>query len=161
VVGDPHSPRRVGAGTPLEQCPDQIAECLPQCVIALAGSLFEFPPINDLDVYSAVTNQRLALQFCGDRAHRLSPYPEHVSKQCLAEANLTGLEPIGGDQKPSANALFHAMVRITDCCLIAKSQTVNRKMLQQRRRTLTPFDAPTKCAPLRPINLPRAVIDSL
>ena len=130
-------------------------------MVALARSLFEPWPVGDLKVSSAVINQRLVLQFCGDGAHRLAAYPEHVSKQCLAEANLTGLEPIGGDQKPSANALFHAMVRITDCCLIAKSQTVNRKMLQQRRRTLTPFDAPTKCAPLRPINLPRAVIDSL
>jgi signal transduction histidine kinase len=41
-------------------------------VIALARSLFEFQPIGDLDVCPAIINQRLALQFCGDRAHRLS-----------------------------------------------------------------------------------------
>jgi ribosomal-protein-alanine N-acetyltransferase len=151
----------VRAGTPLEQCPDQLAVCLPQCVIALARSLFEFPPINDLDVCSAVTNQRLALQFCGDRAHRLSACPEHVSKQCLAEADLPGLEPISGYQEPSAHALFDAMVRITDCCLIAKSQAVSGKVLQQRRRALAPFDSPTKCAPRYTQQLARSLLHNL
>jgi len=69
-----------GAGAPLQQRPNELAVCLPQCVIALARSLFEFQPCGDLDVSSAVTNQPLALQFCGDRAHRLSACPEHVCK---------------------------------------------------------------------------------
>jgi hypothetical protein len=65
----------------------------------------------------------------------------------LAEPNVAGLEPISGYQEPSAHALFDAMVRITDGRLIAKSQTVSGKVLQQRRRAFTPFDSPTKCAP--------------